>query len=202
MEFRFPVFLLFFFPVIVSAAELEEVFTESVVIFNTICAKCHEAECSGRMSFHRAYEESVNHIVRHYNEASGKLWMQKQLYLILNHMKEKCAYYPMKVAVPPQRNWGREVLDKLATLQEKNYFIPVGSFDPGEYQLTVTLKEDARVTIHMVSEEFDMVVEDCYQTKDKQIVIPFTIDEASDYYVRLYPRESVSMTQLVIGEIK
>jgi len=29
----------------------DKAFTESVVIFNTICAKCHEAQCSGRLSF-------------------------------------------------------------------------------------------------------------------------------------------------------
>ena len=198
MRFRFLAYLLLIFPSILSGAEQDEGFTESVVIFNTICAKCHEAQCSGRMSFQMAYEESVNHIVRHYGEASGKVWMQKQLFQILNHMKEKCAYYPMHVTVPPQRVWGSDILDKLTTFLEKNYFIPVGSFDPGEYQLALTLAEDAKVTLHIVSEEFEMAVEDCYLSKDRQIVIPFTIEEPSHYYVRLYPHEPVSMTQLVI----
>ena len=198
MQFRFLAYLILIFPSILSGAEQEEVFTESVVIFNTICAKCHEAQCSGRMSFQMAYEESVNHIVRHYGEASGKVWRQKQLFQILNHMKEKCAYYPMQVTVPPQRVWGSEILDKLTTFLEKNYFIPAGSFDPGEYQLVLTLEEDAKVTIHMVSEEFDMVIEDCYLSKDRQIVVPFTIEDSSHYYVRLYPHKPVSMTQLVI----
>jgi len=202
MQFRPLIYLLLTFPSILSGADDEEVFTKSVVIFNTICAKCHEAECSGRMSFHMAYEESAKHIVRHYNEASGKLWMQKQLYLILNHMKERCAYYPMQAVIPPQRVWGSEILDKLSTFLEKNYFIPVGSFDRGEYQLALTLEEDAKVTIHMVSEEFDMVVEDCYLSKDRQIVIPFTIKETSHYYVRLYPHEPVSITQLVVTNKK
>lgn len=50
--------------------------TESVVIFNTICAKCHEAECSGRLSFDEAFETSASHILRYYGEASGKQWLQ------------------------------------------------------------------------------------------------------------------------------
>ena len=200
MQFRPFIFLLLVFPPILSEADDEEVFTESVVIFNTICAKCHEAECSGRMSFHMEYQESVNHMVRHYTEVSGKEWMQKQLYLILNHMKEKCAYYPMEVDVPPQRVWGSEALDKLRTSLGKNYFIAVGSFDPGEYQLTLRLEEDAKVTIHMISGDFEMVVEDCYQSKNRHIVIPFNIEESSDYYVRMYPRYPVNMTELVIAD--
>lgn len=198
MKFRFLVFLVLIFPSILFSAEHDEVVTESVVIFNTICAKCHEAQCSGRLSFHKAYEESINHIVRHYNEASGKVWMQKQLFQILNHMKEKCAYYPMQVNVPPLRIWSGELLEKLTTFLEKNYFIPIGGFIPGTYQLSLTLKENAKVTLHIISEEFDMVVEDCYQSKDRQIDIPFTIDDSSYYYLRLYPREPVSMTRLVI----
>ena len=91
-----------------------------------------------------------------------------------------------------------EILEKLTTFREKNYFIPIGGFIPGTYQLSLTLKENVKVTVHIMSEEFDMVAEDCYQSKDRQIDIPFTIDDSSHYYIRLYPREPVSMTRLVI----
>jgi len=50
----------------------------------------------------------------------------------------------------------------------------------------------------MAYEEIDMVVEDCYLSKDRQIVVPFTIEDASHQNVRLYPHKPVSMTQLVI----
>ena len=125
--------------------------------------------------------------------------MQKQLFQILNHMKRKCAYYPMRITIPPQRIWGGEILDKLAALPERNYFIPVGTYDPGEYRMTLSLEKDVKVTIHMISEEFDMVVEDCYLSKDKQIDLPITIEDYSGYYVRLYPHEPVRMSQLVIA---
>ena len=61
----------------------DEAFTESVVIFNTICAKCHEAECSGRLSFDEAFEKSTGHILRHYVQASGKQWLQKELFFMV-----------------------------------------------------------------------------------------------------------------------
>lgn len=176
----------------------DEAFTGSVVIFNTICAKCHEAQCSGRLSFDDTFEASVNHIVRYHGEASGKKWLQRELFVILNHMKEKCAYYPMPAPIPPQRVWSGELLEKMATLLERNYFIPIGPFSPGRYRLELKLDKDAKVTAHLVSETFEMVVEDCYLTSDRQIVIPFAIEEAGNYYVRVYPREPVQIIRLAV----
>ena len=181
----------------IFAAE-DEAFTESVVIFNTICAKCHEAQCSGRLSFDDSFEASVNHIVRYYGEASEKKWLQKELFVILNHMKVQCAYYPMPARIPPQMVWSGEMLEKMATLVERNYFIPIGPFTPGRYQLELKLAKDAKVTVHLVSETFDMVVEDCYLPSNRQIVIPFSIEEAGNHYVRVYPREPVQITRLAV----
>jgi hypothetical protein len=181
----------------VSATE-DEAFTESVVIFNTICAKCHEAQCSGRLSFDDSFEASVKHIVRYYGDASEKKWLQKELFVILNHMKEKCAYYPMTAPIPPQRVWSGEMLEKMATLLERNYFIPIGPFTPGRYQLELKLAKDAKVTVHLVSETFDMVVDDCYLSTDRQLVIPFSIEEAGNHYVRVYPRKPVKITHLAV----
>jgi hypothetical protein len=184
-------------PEIVFATE-DEAFTESVVIFNTICAKCHEAQCSGRLSFDDSFEASVNHIVRYYGEASEKKWLQRELFVILNHMKEQCAYYPMPTPIPPQRVWSGEMLEKMAMLVERNYFIPIGSFTPGRYQLELKLAKDAKVTVHLVSETFDMVVEDCYFSSDRRIVVPFSIEEGGNHYVRIYPRKPVQITRLAI----
>jgi len=177
----------------------DEPFRESVVIFNTICAKCHEAQCSGRVNFGDAYETSSRHIIRHYNKASGKIWLQKELFSILNHMKEKCAYYPMAVPIPPKRSWNSEILEKMTTLLEQKYFIPIGPFSPGLYNLELNLAKDEKITVHLVSETFDMIVEDCFLSSEKRITIPFSIEETGNYYVRIYPRKPVQITQLVIS---
>jgi len=200
--FKFAFFIVAFYliPGSVSATE-DEAFTESVVIFNTICAKCHEAQCSGRLSFDDSFDASVNHIVRYYGDASEKKWLQKELFVILNHMKEKCAYYPMPAPIPLQMVWSGEMLEKMATLVERNYFIPIGPFTPGHYQLELKLAKDAKVTVHLVSETFDMVVEDCYLSSDRQIVIPFSIEEAGNHYVRVYPREPVQITRLAVTSL-
>lgn len=181
-----------------SFAVEDKAFTESVVIFNTICAKCHEAQCSGRLSFDEAFETSANHILRYYAQASEKRWLQKELFDILNYMKGKCAYYPMQVTVPLTRDWGSEILDRFTTLMERNYFIPVGNFTPGHYRIELELDKDVKVTAHLISEEFEMVVEDCYLPSDRRISIPFLIEEPGNYYFRMYPREPVSITRLAI----
>ncbi|MBT3206197.1 MAG: hypothetical protein HOM14_01280 [Gammaproteobacteria bacterium] len=177
----------------------DEPFRESVIIFNTICAKCHEAQCSGRLSFSNSYQASIDHIVRHYDSASEKKWLQKELFTILNHMKEKCAYYPVPLNVPPNRIWGTETLEKKTTLRERNYFIPIGPFTPGHYNLEIELAKDAKITMHIISETFELVIEDCYQTSGQRLVIPFFIEETENYYLRVYPRIPVQITQLAIS---
>lgn len=184
-----------------TASSADETFIESVVIFNTICAKCHEAQCSGRLSFDDAMAASSNHILRHYGEASGKQWLQKELFEILNYMKERCAYYPMNTPVPVKRVWGSDILDKLSTLLEKNYFIPVGNFTPGSYRIELELEKDARVTAHLITEDFDLIVEDCYESKKQRINIPFVIESSGIHYFRIYPRKPVRITRLSISTL-
>ena len=181
----------------VCSAE-NEAFTESVVIFNTTCSKCHEAQCSGRLSFDGAFEVSTDHILRHYGAASGKQWLQQELFEILNYMKGQCAYYPMQPAVPPGRKWEGDALDKLTTLLERNYFIPVGNLTPGSYRVELELERDAKFTAHLISEEFEWIIEDCYQSNARRISIPFFIEESGNHYFRMYPKEPVRITRLAI----
>ena len=173
-------------------------FTESVGICNTIGAKCHEAQCSGRLSFNDALEKSTNHILRHYGPASGKQWLQKELFDILNYMKEKCAYYPFNSSVPLKKAWGSDMLDEFATLLGRNYFLPVGRLSVGSYHLGLELEKDAKVTVHLISEEFDMIVDDCFDSSNKQIDIKFSVEESGNYFFRMYPREPAKITRLTI----
>ena len=183
-----------------AAPAADEAFTESVVIFNTICAKCHEAQCSGRLSFDDALAASSVHIQRHYGEASGKQWLQKELFEILNYMKQRCSYYPMNTPIPLKRVWGSDILDKLSTLLEKNYFIPIGNFTPGSYQIELELEKDSRITAHLITEEFDMIVEDCYESSNRRINIPFIVESSGIHYFRIYPQKPVRITQLSISQ--
>ena len=189
--------LLFILPKGAFAVE-DRSFTESVVIFNTICAKCHEAQCSGRLSFDEALEQSSNHILRHYQPAAGKQWLQKELFDILNYMKVKCAYYPLNKPVPLKKTWGRDVLDEFSILLDRKYFLPVGNLSAGSYWLRLELEKDTKATVQLISEEFEMVVEDCFDSSNRRIDVQFTVEEPGNYYFRMYPREPAKITRLSI----
>ena len=59
---------------------------------------------------------------RNYGQASGKEWLQKELFDILNYMKVKCDYYPMQVTVPLTRDWNGEILDRFTTFNLRAVF--------------------------------------------------------------------------------
>lgn len=199
---RFFLVVVLLLPLSQVAFSADKAFTESVVIFNTICAKCHEAQCSGRLSFDDAMSASTNHILRHYNEASGKQWLQKELFEILSYMKEKCAYYPMSIPVPLKRVWSSDILDKMSTLVKKNYFIPIGNFTAGSYRIELELEKDARVNAHLITEEFDSIIEDCFESSMRRITIPFVIESPGIHYFRIYPRKPIRITRLSITALE
>jgi hypothetical protein len=81
---------------------------------------------------------------------------------------------------------------------ESNYFIPVGNLTPGPYRIEIELEKDVKVTAHLISEEFEWVLEECYQSSDRRISIPFLIEEPGDYYFRMYPGKPVRIIRLAI----
>jgi hypothetical protein len=85
---------------------------------------------------------------------------------------------------------------------ERNYFIPVGNFTPGQYRIELELDKDIKVTAHLISGDFEMLVDDCYLSSDRRISIPFLIEEPGNYYFRMYPREPVSITRLAITPLE
>lgn len=176
----------------------DEAFTESVVIFNTVCARCHEAQCSGRLAFESRYEAAVRHIVRHYAGAEDKVWLQKELFAILDYMKQHCAYYPIDAPIPPRRVWGTEVLERFGNLLEHDYFVPLGPFTPGEYRLRLELDKPVRINVHLVDESFEMVIDECVQPDGNGLSLPFTVERPGQLYFRLYTDTATPLRYLAI----
>jgi len=69
--------------------------TLPVLRFNTVCANCHEGECSGRLSFLLGPEATFSHIRRFAGDADDIL--VRELQALLEHMKQECAYAPLPV---------------------------------------------------------------------------------------------------------
>ena len=115
-----------FWPLTAQAADIP---LATVVRFNTLCATCHEGECSGRLSFDLGIQASENHIRRHAGDVGQNVW--RDLARLLAHMKQACAYYPMAVDIPENRHWGPEALAALHNAKENAWFIPLGHLPAG-----------------------------------------------------------------------
>lgn len=171
---------------------------ESVTAFNTVCAKCHEGQCSGRLSFGDEAERSAEHIQRHYPRAAVDSRVSTELFTLLAHMKAKCAFHPLKAPPNGERSWRDDTLDKLSTPDERYYFIPLGRLPAGRHRIDLELERDTRLTIHLVRADFEMLVDECASTTGRRISVPFEVEEAAEHYLRLYPRDAVRVTRLVV----
>ena len=75
----------------------------SAVRFYTVCASCHEAECSGRLSFRTEAAAAQGHMERYLGPLA---WIDvEELFALLRHTKERCDYYPVSATLPPDRRW-------------------------------------------------------------------------------------------------
>jgi hypothetical protein len=127
---------------------------ESTVLFNTDCARCHEGECSGRLSFHLPPEAADQHIRRHGGELPAK--QVRELYELLRYMKEDCAFYPLPFALVLDGAWGTETLGRLRSASGETYFLPLGTLSPGEQRVLLQGQgPTARPCIELIGGDFE-----------------------------------------------
>lgn len=124
-------------------------------IFNTTCARCHEGECSGRMSFHLPEKAANQHIRRHGGELSPE--NIRQLFKLLRYMKEECSFYPTTFALMNDQTWEREMLNKFRSPSKQAYFMPLGLLEPGVYQLIFKEFNTTNSCVEIINDEFDFI---------------------------------------------
>ena len=104
----------------------------------------------------------------------------------------------MEMALPSDLRWDSEILRRMGTLVEKNYFVPLGVLPNGRYRMRLLLTEDARVSVQLVSEKFDMAVDDCFESVGNKITMYFSISDTEKYYFRMYPRRPVQLSEIIL----
>lgn len=175
--------------------------TESVIVFNTACARCHEGQCSGRLSFSGAAQDTFDHIARHYRPAAERPGLQQELHTILGYMKSECAFYPLDIGTPPDRQWDADSLARLSTPAGMDYFIPLGNLHPGTYRLSLTTDDDGRLTLQVLDEGFDWLVDTCRETGDRRLEIGFDVAVDTRYYLRVLSRGAGRLTGLALQAV-
>lgn len=165
----------------------------SILRFNTVCAYCHEGQCSGRLSFSLGPEAAFNHIRRYAGDVDEAL--ARQLQALLAHMKQECAYAPL----PPQdmrRPLQREILDLYRDSTTGDYFMPLGKLEPGRYRLDLRFEAPASLRVEVLNERFEFLVDAC--TDRSQAVLPVTVEveETADHYLRLRSPAELHLEEL------
>ena len=174
---------------------------ESKVIFNTTCARCHEGECSGRMSFHLPESAADQHILRHGGELSPQII--SQLFELLRYMKEQCSFYPFAQALTQQGIWNSDALAKFHTPSNKAYFIPLGQIEPGDYQLRFKgFNEKTNICVEIINGEFNFIEKESINRETQPNKLNFHIEQQSKHFLRITAQKPISLNQLELAPHK
>jgi hypothetical protein len=171
---------------------------ESTVLFNTACARCHEGECSGRVSFHLPREEADQHIRRHGGELPAS--QVRELYDLLRYMKEECAFYPLPLALVRDRTWDAEILGRLRSPSGETYFLPLGTLGPGRYRVVLQgLGPKARPCLELIDAGFDFIDAIELEPSEHGWALRFHTERATEVFLRLKAPGSAALTRAEIA---
>ena len=185
----FIAFLLLVSPMAVTAQG------QDVVIFNTVCAQCHEGECSGRLSFDSGRTGAETHIRRYAGEVSTEAL--GTLYAMLRYTKEHCAYPPTQVKPPADGRWDAAALAAVGLPNRERYFIPLGTLTTGRHVLHLVAGTPVAVRADVTSSAFHVAFEKCVTlAAEPGSRLEFDVPERADYYLRVVGRGAVPLERL------
>jgi hypothetical protein len=186
--------IFFTFPSDLSSEEkVQNISTKTAVIFNTLCAKCHEGECSGRLSFNSDGQAASSHIKRYAEEKNLSKGETKEFFTLLEYMKKECTLW-----MPDKGQWKPENLLHFALPSQHGYFIPLGILKHGKYRLHLETKEDIRFRIEVISSHFDPLLDRSVISGGKDQRLLFYIDTPVTAFLRIRSRQPLHITVLKI----
>ncbi len=176
-----------------SAQKVENSSIKTSVIFNTLCAKCHEGECSGRLSFDTNSKAASSHIKRYAGDVNISEGETEEFFSLLNYMKTECALW-----MPYNGKWKPENLSHFALPSSKGYFIPLGVLKEGKYHIDIKLKEDIHFRVEILSDHFEHFLDIWACPDGEKETLQFTIDKSSNTFLRIQSRKPVHINDLNI----
>lgn len=176
-----------------STEKVSDISVKSAVAFNTLCAKCHEGQCSGRLTFDTGSEAASNHIKRYSDDVNISKTEIKEFFTLLNYMKKECLLF-----MPNKIKYKKENLSSFATASYKRYFIPLGELKQGSYTIKLEVKEDIHFKVELISSQFDSYLDRSVCPKTKEKDFSFSINEKMKYYLRIKSKEPLFITNLKI----
>ncbi len=174
----------------------ENISIKTSVIFNTLCSKCHEGECSGRLSFDTGSKAASNHIKRYAGDTNISKEETKEFFTLLNYMKKECT-----LLMPDDGKWKPQNLSRFAIPSHKGYFIPLGVLESGSYNLRIETKEDVHFRVEIISNKFDHFLDTSICPDEKEKKLNFKVDEPIKTFLRIRSREPLHVIDLEIKKI-
>lgn len=138
-----------------------------VVRFNTVCASCHEGECSGRLSFQSGPDAARGHMERYLGTITDA--EANANFALLRHTKEHCAHYPVAAELPADGVWTASDLSRWRNVREGGYFIPLGNVGAGSHRLQFRFAATVRSgRLKITDQHFEMLIEDALSPENTQ----------------------------------
>ena len=147
----------------------EQIPVPAIVRFNTVCANCHEGECSGRLTFSSGAEAARGHMQRYLGSVTAP--EAEALFGLLRYMKEHCAHYPVPAAVPAGGIWSAPDLSAWRNSREGGYFIPLGTLQAGHHRLHLYLSGSSQGRLKITDERFEPVLDEAFCPGNTQEVV-------------------------------
>lgn len=168
--------------------------TASVVRFNTLCATCHEGECSSRLSFKLDAGASDSHIRRYAGDIPEAT--ARELAVLLEHMKLQCGYYEIQLPTPTDGRWRAELLGQLHVAQENAWFLPLGPLAAGPRRFVLQFDGDAVVSVQMISSSFEIEERPAMTTVEGRGSVTLSVRKPGPHYLRLRADRPVRLRAL------
>lgn len=164
-------------------------------LFNTACARCHEAQCSGRLSLGQSDASSRAHVERYAGSLTDDL--HQQLFSYLQHMKEFCGFAAIPLSFESRTVWSETQLASFHSPNGEAYFVPLGELVAGKHRLHVRLI-GGDWSAQVVSATFDVLAESASCGAGEEFGLEFN-SSGGMHYLRIMGRKALLMQELRLG---
>lgn len=132
----------------------------SVVRFYTVCANCHEGQCSGRLTFHTGATEARGHMQRYLGSITDGEAAGKSVRTAPSHQGGMRSLPAGQPGQRRQPGWAPANWPSWRNAREGGYFIPLGALGKGEYQLRLDLSVVGNGKVKLTDDRFEPLVEE------------------------------------------
>ena len=174
----------------------------TVVLFDSVCLQCHEGECSGRLALRM--DKNPEGLAGHVRGYAGQQseGVVAELQGLMGRLKTACVMPPPPVPVPTDGWWRPAMLRSLTVDDGRRMFVPLGLLDQGKQSLTIRSKESGRIRLQVLTQGFDIVVDQDVDIGGDKGVTTWRVDDSGPHFLRLVSRNAIGEITIHNGAIR